>query len=360
MNSYERFVKTINWEIPDRLMTYDVIDHRELLERFGGEGSLVERNARMARRIGLDVMRGIYDPENHWVGSKVKDWIRFFDVDPANWEVVQTGGTAWIAKRPFRDLQGLEKHMPRMPRKSEVEEWYKADLKSIKGVFDAYDLVFIGAVEGPITDACMYADMELFCEAIYDAPELVDQLMEVCGTFSQYMAEVFVENPTAPMVFMGEDIAGKSGPLFSLEFIRKKGLPIWKRIVQPVKDRGFKLLYHTDGRARQLLPIIVNELGADGFNPIERNGCNDIFEIRRHYPKTLLFGNVCCEVTLPHGTPEDVELETRELIEKIGPQGGILIGSSSEVHDLVPVENALRMYETVRRYGRYPIQTRAC
>jgi uroporphyrinogen-III decarboxylase len=201
----------------------------------------------------------------------------------------------------------------------------------------------------------MYADMELFCQAIYDAPELVDRLMEVCGTFSQYMAEIFAENPTAPLLFMGEDIAGKSGPLFSLEFIREKALPIWKRIARPIKERGFKFLFHTDGRARQLLPTIIHELGADGFNPVERNGCNDIFEIRHNYPQTLLFGNVCCEVTLPHGTVEDVEKETLELIERIGPQGGILIGSSSEVHDLVPVENALRMYATVRKYGRYPI-----
>jgi hypothetical protein len=50
-----------------------------------------------------------------------------------------------------------------------------------------------------------------------------------------------------------------------------------------------------------------------------------------------------------------VEDETLELIEKIGPQGGIFIGSSSEVHDAVPVENAARMYQTVHEYGQYPI-----
>ena len=44
-----------------------------------------------------------------------------------------------------------------------------------------------------------------------------------------------------------------------------------------------------------------------------------------------------------------------ELIEKIGPQGGIFIGSSSEVHDAVPVENAAKMYRTVHEYGTYPI-----
>ena len=357
MTNYERFVKTINWEIPDRILTYDVVDHRELLERFGGEGDLVERNARMAHNVGLDVTRNIHDPVNHWMGAKIQNWIRFFGVEASNWEVSQTGGTAWISKRPFHDLKGLEKNMPNMPRKSEVEEWYKPTIKHIKEVYDSFDVVFIGAVEGPLTDAYSYADMTLFCEAILDAPELAERLMDVCGTFSQYIIEVFVENPSAPLVFMGEDIAGTSGPIFNPNFIRKKALPIWKRIAKPAKDKGFKFLYHTDGRATEVLPIIVNELQADGFNPIERNGCNDIFEIRRNYPKTLLFGNVCCEVTLPRGTPEDVESETLEIIERIGPGGGILIGSSSEVHDLVPVENVLRMYETVRKHGMYPIKT---
>lgn len=355
MTNYERFVKTLNWELPDRILTYDVVDNRELLERFGGQGDLVERNARMAHEIGLDVTRYIHDPEHHWMGAKIKNWIRFFGVDPSAWEISETGGTAWISKRPFNDLRALERNMPNMPKKSEVEEWYKPVIKHIKEVYDSFDVVFIGAVEGPLTDAYTYSDMTLFCEAIYDAPELADHLMEVCGTFSRYVAEAFAETPSAPLQFMGEDIAGSSGPMFSPDFIRRKALPIWKRIAKPAKDKGLKFLFHTDGRATEVLPIIVNELEADGFNPIERNGCNDIFEIRRIYPRTLLFGNVCCEVTLPRGTPEDVERETLELIKRIGPQGGILIGSSSEVHDLVPVDNALRMYATVRQYGTYPI-----
>jgi hypothetical protein len=240
--------------------------------------------------------------------------------------------------------------------KSAIEEWFKPVVKNIKEIYDSFYVVFIGAAEGPLTDAYTYSDMGLFCEAIHEAPELVDRLIEVCGTFSQYIAEVFAENPTAPLMFMGEDVAGSQGPIFNLDFIRKKALPMWQRIARPIKDKGFKFLYHTDDKAARILPLVVNDFGADGFNPIERNGCNDIFEIRRNYPRTLLFGNVCCETTLPYGTPEQVEQETLELIERIGPQVGILIGSSSEVHDLVAVEHALRMYETVQRYGRCPIQ----
>jgi uroporphyrinogen decarboxylase len=144
-------------------------------------------------------------------------------------------------------------------------------------------------------------------------------------TFIKYVEEVFdsfAENASAPLMFMGEDIAGSSGAMFDPNWIREKVVPLWKRIMKPIKEKGFKFLYHSDGAMEDLLPIIFDEFGADGFNPIERNGCNDIFEIRKKYPDKLLFGNICCEQTLPYGSVDDVERETLDLILKIGPRGG--------------------------------------
>jgi len=363
MTNYERFVKTINWEKPDRILTYDFVDNKELLKKYGGHDDskeynfeqIVEMNAKAFKGMGLDVTRFTYDPVNHWMGSKIVNWIRFFGVNPDNWEVSQKGGTAWISKRPFSDLKGLEKNMPNLPKYEEVREWYTPYIKHIKEVFDLYDLVFIGAVEGPLSDSYTYTDMELFMTAIYDAPEVVSHIMDCTAKFSAYIARAFAENASAPLQFMGEDIACGSGPMFSPKFIREQALPRWRWIREPIKEKGYKFLFHTDGRYGELLPIIFDEFGAEGLNPIERNGCNDIFEIRKQYSDRLLFGNVCCAVTLPRGNVYDVEDEVLELIEKIGPQGGILIGSSSEVHDLVPVENAETMYRTVHEYGTYPI-----
>jgi len=363
LTNYEIFVKTINWEQTDRILTYDLVDNNELLTRYGNYDEskkytfeqLVEINAKSFKGMGLDVTRFIYDPVNHWMGAKVKNWIHFFGVNPDDWEVSQAGGTAWISKRPFSNLKELEKNMPNPPKYEEIKEWYAPFIKNIKEVFDFYDLVFIGAVEGPMSDSYTYTDMELFMTAIYDAPELVSHIMDCTAKFSAYIAQVFAENASAPLQFMGEDIACGTGPIFSPNFITEHALPRWRWISEPIKEKDFKFLFHTDGRYGELLPIIFDEFGADGLNPIERNGCNDIFEIRKQYHDKLLFGNVCCAVTLPRGNIYDVEDETLELIEKIGPQGGILIGSSSEVHDLIPAENALTMYKTVHEYGTYPI-----
>ncbi|HEX9118108.1 MAG TPA: uroporphyrinogen decarboxylase family protein [Anaerolineae bacterium] len=363
MNNVERFTKAINWEPVDRILTYDFDDSEPLLVECGGYDpsrshtwdEVLATNARAWKTAGLNVTRYVYDPQSHWMGGKIVNWIRFFGVDPANWEIGQAGGTAWISKRPFKTLAELEKHMPKMPVYEDVRSWYEPWIKETQATLAEQDIVFIGAVEGPITDAYSYMDMQLFCEAIYQAPELVAHIMDCCGTFSAYIARTYAEVGTVPLLFMGEDIATTTGPIFKPDWVRREGLPRWRWIADPIHAAGMKFLYHTDGRYGSFLPLIFDELGADGLNPIERNGCNDIFAIRAAYPHKLLFGNVCCAQTLPNGSAGDVEDETLELIEKIGPQGGIFIGSSSEVHDLVPVENAVTMYQTVQRYGHYPI-----
>ena len=362
MSNLERFKKALDWEPIDRILTYDYLDCRQILIDHGGFDptrsysfeELIEINGKAWQSIGVDVTRSIYDPVNHWMGGKIVNWIRFFGVNPDNWGVAQAGDTAWIT-RPFHTLKELEKHMPQLPVYEEVRDWYQPVIRQIQQGLKEYDITFIGAVEGPLTDAFTYMDMELFALAIYDAPELVSHVMDCTGMFSAHIARAYAEVSEVPLLFMGEDIAGTTGPIFSPRFVREQGLPRWKWITAPIKEKGMKFLYHTDGRYGKFLPLIFEELGADGLNPIERNGCNDIFEIRREYPHKLLFGNVCCIHTLPHGTLGDVEDETLELVEKIGPQGGIFIGSSSEVHDAVPVANAVKMYGTVHEYGAYPI-----
>ncbi len=363
MNNLQRFNQALDWQPIDRLQTYDFLDNKSILEVHGGYDAtrsysfdeLIEINGKAWKSIGVDVTRFVYDPASHWMGTKIENWIRFFDVHPDNWKVSQAGETAWISHRPFKTLSDLEKNMPKKPVYEEVRGWFQPAFKQMQDALAAYDVVLIGAVEGPITDAYSYMDMELFSEAIYDAPELLAHVMDCTGLFSAHVARAYAEITKTPILFMGEDIAGSTGPIFSPKFVKEEGLPRWRWISEPIKEKGYKFLFHTDGRYGNFLKLIFDEFEADGLNPIERNNCNDIFEIRQQHPDKLLFGNVCCVNTLPHGTLGDVEDETLELIEKIGPQGGIFIGSSSEVHEHVPVANAEKMYQTVHDYGAYPI-----
>jgi hypothetical protein len=363
MTNYERLCRTLGGESVDRLMTWDYIDNDEILIRHGGYdptreyefAELLELNIRAVRKAGLDMTRGIYDPAHPWLNAKVASWVRFLGVDPAGWKVEQAGGTGWISKRPFSDLKGLEKHLPRPPVFEEVAAWFKPFLAQIKQVADANDLAWVQGVEGPLSDAYIYTDMELFMTAVSDAPELIAHVVDCMTQFSTGIARAYTEFSTSPLFFMGEDICHRTGPIISPAWLRANALPQWRRILEPLRAKGFKFVFHSDGRYGPALPVVLEDLDADGLHPIERNGCNDIFEIRRKYPAKFLFGNVCCSVTLPQGNEFDVEDETLEIIERMGPDRKNFIGSSSEVHNLVPLLNAETMYRTVHEYGTYPI-----
>lgn len=363
MTNYERLCRTLRGENVDRLMTWDYIDNVEILTRHGGYdparryefAELLDVNLRAIAKIGLDMTRGVYDPARPWLIDKVATWVRFLGVDPSGWKVSQAGGTGWISQRPFADLKGLEKHLPRPPVFEEVAAWLKPLLQQIKAACDAYDRVWVQGVEGPLSDTYIYTDMELFMMAMSDAPELVAHIIDCMTQFSTCVARVYAECSSSPLFFMGEDICHRTGPIIGPGWLRANALPQWRRILEPIRAKGLKFIFHTDGRYGPALPLILEEFDADGLHPIERNGCNDIFEIREKYPHKILLGNVCCSTTLPQGSVADVENETLELVERLGPQGNVFIGSSSEVHNLVPLDNAETMYRTVHDYGTYPL-----
>jgi hypothetical protein len=49
--------------------------------------------------------------------------------------------------------------------------------------------------------------------------------MDCTGKFSAYIAQVYAENASAPLLFRGEDICGSSGPIFSPDWLREQVLP---------------------------------------------------------------------------------------------------------------------------------------
>jgi hypothetical protein len=238
MTNYERFATAINRQAADRIQTYDFAVSRKLLARYGGFDEtkkytfeqIVEINARTFKEIGLDVASHIYNPARPWISSKIDNWVRFLGVKRDGWEVTEKAGTDWITNRPFSSLKELKKNMPDPPKYEEVRNWYQPFVKHIKEVFDYYDLVFIGAVDGPVTDAYTYTGMELFMMALFDASELVRQIMDCSAKFSAYISQVFAENASAPMLSMGEDIAYDTGPIFGPKFITEEALPLWRQI----------------------------------------------------------------------------------------------------------------------------------
>jgi uroporphyrinogen decarboxylase len=87
--------------------------------------------------------------------------------------------------------------------------------------------------------------------------------------------------------------------------------------------------------------------GIDGLNPIEKAAGMDVFELRRLFPELILVGGVDVTHLLPYGSVADVRRETRRIIDNVGSEGRLLIGSSTELENNVPLENYLAFHDEV-------------
>jgi len=148
-------------------------------------------------------------------------------------------------------------------------------------------------------------------------------------------------------VFLAEDIAYKGTTMFSPKYLRKEFFPRLKRITQACHQAGWKFIFHSDGNLMNILDDLA-EAGIDILNPLEVEAGMDIREIHRRYPDLILTGGIDVSVLLPFGKPSDVRDAVIKAIEDA--EGKIMVGSSTEMHHGVPLENVLALYETALNY----------
>lgn len=120
-----------------------------------------------------------------------------------------------------------------------------------------------------------------------------------------------------------------------------------KRVVEACHKAGWKFIFHSDGNLMNILDDLA-ETGIDILNPLEIQAGMDIKETHRRYPGLILTGGIDVSSLLPFGKPADIKDTVIKAIEDA--EGKIMVGSSTEMHHGVPLENVLALYETALKY----------
>jgi len=127
----------------------------------------------------------------------------------------------------------------------------------------------------------------------------------------------------------GGDLASKSGPVYSPSIFRDLFLPGLKRIISYYHSLGAFYIYRTDGNIWQLAEILLSESGTDAYGEIDIDAGMDLVELRRRFPRLVLWGGLSCGLLLLKGTDEQIVSETRRLRDALAPAGGWIFGSSN-------------------------------
>lgn len=153
------------------------------------------------------------------------------------------------------------------------------------------------------------------------------------------------------IVFISDDMGTQESLLISLAAWDRHFRARLKRWCDLIHRHGKKVLFHTDGAARLLVPRLI-ECGIDLLNPIQHI-CPGMERaaLKRDFGQHLIFhGGVDNQRVLPFGSAADVARETRECMDTLGRGGGYVCCSCHNVQAGTPVENILAMINTVQAF----------
>ena len=346
----DRVMRTIRFEETDRVPLYDILENDAVIEHYAGEPLTPENGPRVkGRAIGrvLDMTRMPYGP-----------WTPGLRRDDNGLVIRQERWTSWIVERPFHDLPGLVAWLEGEIRRIEAQvfdqafaERVHAEVRARLADFAAGDptgrsdptvLVLESGVG--LTEMYHVAGMELFAYLMADHPDLVEVWLDARNRAELRRVAAIADPTLIPIALTYDDLAYKTGLLFSPRWLRQHWVPRLKQLVAAWHARDTYCLFHSDGNLWSILDDLV-AVGIDGLNPLEVLAGMSVKAVRERYPRLFLTGGIDVSQLLPFGEPDEVRAVCRQTIADASGTGYFL-GSTTELHWDVKLENAIAMFQT--------------
>lgn len=209
----------------------------------------------------------------------------------------------------------------------------------------------------PFFKATHIRGMDTFMEDLGARPEIADAILrKIAGYLLPAIERLCREaGDSFDIFYIADDTCTALGPLMSPTMYRRQMKPYLAQIAQIVHAHDKKLLLHTCGAVRALLPEVI-DAGVDLLEPIQTSARGmEVEGLKRDFGAKLAFyGSIDLITVLSKGTPAQVREEVLKNFRILGKDGGFVVGPGhTYIQPDVPLANILAMYETAYRECRY-------
>ncbi len=376
MNSRERVNLAINhkesdrvpidlWGTDSRLINefyFKVLEHIDL-----NLMDIKVRPGKSAEYVDYRISDLIGSDFRHIVIGKPENFKSYFNEDGIyfdEWGIGRRmkGSYSFICYYPLKDAEvsDIEKYKgPNIKDPSRIkgldvqaEDWFENT---------EFSITTTGPISGFIKEYYEYLrGTENFFTDLYLNVSLAKHLMEKLSDIFTELYIYFI-TPIAKYLTWIEfesDFGMQDRPLISRDlFVKFLKVPM-ARVITEVKKLApnAKIYLHSCGSIKELIPEFIG-MGIDiisGLQPLARDMNSEI--LKKEFGNDLVFhGGIDIQRALC-GSLGDTIKETKQRIADFAPGGGYICGPSNHFQADVPVENFFAMYETARKFGKYPIK----
>jgi MtaA/CmuA family methyltransferase len=199
----------------------------------------------------------------------------------------------------------------------------------------------MGWVEGALAEAADLRGVSNLLVDLYERPEWVHELLEVCVQVGIQFAKLQVAMG-ADMVGLGDAIASQISPLM----YRRFALPYEQRIISAIHESGALTRLHICGNTTRLLPDLLTS-GADIF---DIDWMVDFARAAQAFgERASPCGNMDPVRIFLQGTPEIVAADTLRALSQGGPR--CMSAAGCEIPDGTPEENLRAQAAALQEYS---------
>ncbi|MEM2794967.1 MAG: uroporphyrinogen decarboxylase family protein, partial [Thermofilaceae archaeon] len=190
-----------------------------------------------------------------------------------------------------------------------------------------------------------------FTNLLKDFVRKPPQIYELINTLAEYNLELvdrLLKYPGVDVVSFGDDLGTQTRMPISPSMFREFIFPTYRLIFSRVRSRNVRVKLHTDGHVVEVFDQLL-ETGVNILNIQDRvNGLENVVRLRN---KVCVELDIDRQRLIPLGTPIDIEMYVRKVIDLLGSEkGGLML--YAEVHPPTPLENIVALAEALMKYTR--------
>jgi uroporphyrinogen decarboxylase len=345
-NSIKRVAAVINGEMPDRAPLFDLLRNDALIEHFSGRRMTLEN----AQQVVYEAYAPAIDATRPLVRIPAQEATVILEDGR---QQIHNRWTSWTQHKEYRDSENYAAAKRAKIEASDPAAWNDSQQMDLERTFrwikdekvKLGEIFLLPGIAGPgLMGIYGEIGLEAFSYFLVDCPDIIIALLEHNTVRAVTMAEHYSAGHGIMAGFLGDDIAFNSGPLLNPAWLREHYFPRLARVIAAWHTSGIKVLFHSDGNLNLILDDLV-EAGIDGLNPIEVLAGMDIADIHRRHPHLFMAGGIDVSQLLPFGSPAQVKAAVTRAIDEA--EGRVMIGSSTELNNDVPLANFLALREAV-------------
>jgi len=231
--------------------------------------------------------------------------------------------------------------------------WDRSGMAAEVAEAHADGMIAVGGVGHMYETAWQIRGYEPFLVDTIERPAWAECLLERLFQHNMIYATAAAE-AGVDLLTCGDDVANQNAMMFRPDTWRDLIHSRWKTLWQTAKSihPDIRIKYHSDGNVTAIVGELI-DAGLDILNPVQPE-CLDTDEIHRLYGDRLSFdGCIGTQSTMPWGSVQDVRDRVKEVIDKYGRNGGLIIAPTHVLEPEVPLENIDALFDACRDYGTF-------